>query len=257
MTILEPVENESSPADLLCHIVQQDHDRQCRQQRGKQLQPILAQSPQRREAIRIVIAIAIKKISSGASKADQIQAQRHRHRKLRRARSRTPARPLTSAVTIKAGSADPRTFCGTPCGRPPGSIPGSVKSSTERAIATWPSTATSVGVRTDGDSLDVCASTGSVTCSGWSCGPTPCSSVARAYEEKAERWSQLWPLLTVLPRSALCLVWSSANSDAVERSISDQAKAASRSGYGTLIRLVIGSPYWPRATKSCGSAARR
>jgi hypothetical protein len=33
-----------------------------------------------------------------------------RHRKLRRARSHTPALPLTSAVTTNAGTADPRTF---------------------------------------------------------------------------------------------------------------------------------------------------
>jgi hypothetical protein len=32
-----------------------------------------------------------------------------RHRKLRRARSRTPAFPVTRAVTMKAGAADPTT----------------------------------------------------------------------------------------------------------------------------------------------------
>ena len=71
--------------------------------------------------------ITIKKISSGASRLIRYQRSGTRHRKLRRARSRTPAFPLTRAVTIKAGTADPRTFTSIPCGvAPPGSIPGSV-----------------------------------------------------------------------------------------------------------------------------------
>ena len=72
--------------------------------------------------------MAIKKISSGASRLSAYQRSGTRHRKLRRARSRTPAFPLTRAVTIKAGTADPRTFSSTPCGvAPPGRTPGSVK----------------------------------------------------------------------------------------------------------------------------------
>ena len=70
---------------------------------------------------------AIKKISSGASRLIRYQRSGTRHRKLRRARSRTPAFPLTRAVTINAGTADPRTFSSTPCGvAPPGRSPGSV-----------------------------------------------------------------------------------------------------------------------------------
>ena len=51
MTILEPGEDESGPSDLLCDIVQHDHDRQCRQACGEEQQPILGESAQRREAI--------------------------------------------------------------------------------------------------------------------------------------------------------------------------------------------------------------
>jgi hypothetical protein len=69
---------------------------------------------------------AIKKISSGASRLIRYQRSGTRHRKLRRARSRTPACPLTSTVTINAGTADPRTLWSTPCGvAPPGRSPGS------------------------------------------------------------------------------------------------------------------------------------
>jgi hypothetical protein len=49
--ILELGEDESGPSDLLGDIVQHDHDRQCRQERGKQQQPILGESAQRCEAI--------------------------------------------------------------------------------------------------------------------------------------------------------------------------------------------------------------
>ena len=60
--------------------------------------------------------MAINKISGGASKLIRYQRSGTRHRTLRRARSRTPALPLTRAVTINAGTADPRTFSSTPCG---------------------------------------------------------------------------------------------------------------------------------------------
>jgi len=73
--------------------------------------------------------MAINKINGGASRLIRYQRSGTRHRKLRRARSRTPALPLARAVTMKAGTADPRTFSSTPCGvAPPGSTPGSVSS---------------------------------------------------------------------------------------------------------------------------------
>ncbi|HZL74623.1 MAG TPA: hypothetical protein VFB83_04540 [Propionibacteriaceae bacterium] len=71
--------------------------------------------------------MAIKKISSGASRLIRYQRSDTRHRKLRRARSHTPAFPVTRAVTMKAGAADPRTFSNIPCGvAPPGRSLGSV-----------------------------------------------------------------------------------------------------------------------------------
>ena len=70
--------------------------------------------------------------------------------------------------------------------------------STEHAIATWPSTATSVGVRTDGDSLDVCAPYGLSDLFGLVVRPNTTLVSREVYEEKAERWRQLWPLLAVL-----------------------------------------------------------
>jgi hypothetical protein len=89
MTILESGEDEPGPSDLLGNIVQQDHDRQCRQECGEQQQPIPGESAQRREAIQDVTAI--KKINSGASRLIRYQRSGTRHRKLRRARSHTPS----------------------------------------------------------------------------------------------------------------------------------------------------------------------
>jgi hypothetical protein len=51
MTILKSGEDEPGPSDLLGDIVQQDHDRQCRQECGEQQQPTLGHSAQRRETI--------------------------------------------------------------------------------------------------------------------------------------------------------------------------------------------------------------
>ena len=71
--------------------------------------------------------MAINKISGGPSRLIAYQRRGTRRPKLRRARSPTPAFPLTKAVTMKAGTADPRTFSNIPCGvAPPGSSPGSV-----------------------------------------------------------------------------------------------------------------------------------
>jgi len=75
MTILEPGEDESGPSDLLCDIVQHDHDRQCRQACGKQQQPILGESAQRREAIEDRDGDQQDQLPS--KQADRIPAQRH------------------------------------------------------------------------------------------------------------------------------------------------------------------------------------
>jgi hypothetical protein len=58
--------------------------------------------------------MAINKISSGASRLIRYQRSGTRHGKLRRARSRTPAFPLTKAVTINAGITDLGTLSSTP-----------------------------------------------------------------------------------------------------------------------------------------------
>jgi hypothetical protein len=70
--------------------------------------------------------------------------------------------------------------------------------STEHAIATWPSTATSVGVRTAGDSLDVYAPYGLSDLFGLLVRPNTMLVTRQVYQEKAERWRHVWPLLTVL-----------------------------------------------------------
>ena len=75
MTILESGEDESGPSDLLGDIVQQDHDRQCRQECGEEQQPILAESAQRREAIED--RDGDQKDQQRSEQADQIPAQRH------------------------------------------------------------------------------------------------------------------------------------------------------------------------------------
>jgi hypothetical protein len=51
MTTLESGGDECGPSDLIGDIVQQDHDRQGRQECGEKQQPILGKSAQRREAI--------------------------------------------------------------------------------------------------------------------------------------------------------------------------------------------------------------
>jgi hypothetical protein len=74
MTILESGEDESGPSDLLGNIVQQDHDRQCRQECGKEQQPILSESVQRREAIENRDG---DQQDQRSEHAEQIPAQRH------------------------------------------------------------------------------------------------------------------------------------------------------------------------------------
>jgi hypothetical protein len=75
MMILESGEDESGPTDLLGNILQQDHDRQRRQERGQEQQPILAQSAQRRETIED--RDHDQKDQQRSEQADQIPAQRH------------------------------------------------------------------------------------------------------------------------------------------------------------------------------------
>lgn len=75
MTILESGEDESGPSDLLGDIVQQDHGRQCRQERGEEQQPILSESAQRRETIKD--RDGDQQDQQWSEQADQIPARRH------------------------------------------------------------------------------------------------------------------------------------------------------------------------------------
>lgn len=71
--------------------------------------------------------------------------------------------------------------------------------STEDAIGTWPTTATSVGVRTDGDEFVVCAPFGLSDLFAMVVRPNKTIITQSVYEAKAQRWTELWPQLTVLP----------------------------------------------------------
>lgn len=68
------------------------------------------------------------------------------------------------------------------------------------AIATWPSTATSVGVRTtEQGTLEVCAPCGVDDLLGGVVRPNKALVTREVYESKAARWKQVWPELTFIP----------------------------------------------------------
>ncbi|MHB8504356.1 MAG: nucleotidyltransferase family protein, partial [Acidimicrobiales bacterium] len=73
--------------------------------------------------------------------------------------------------------------------------------STEHAIATWPTTATSLGVRYDGSDFVVCAPFGLADLFSMVVRPNTTLVDRGVYEAKAERWRRLWPRLTVAPWS--------------------------------------------------------
>jgi hypothetical protein len=70
--------------------------------------------------------------------------------------------------------------------------------STEEAISTWPTTASSVGVRRDADGFGVCAPFGLSGPSGMVARPNKAIVSRDVYEEKA-RWSARWPKLRIIP----------------------------------------------------------
>jgi uncharacterized protein len=72
-------------------------------------------------------------------------------------------------------------------------------SSTEEAIATWPTTASSVGVRLDHGSLVVCAPFGLADLLGMVARPNKTIISRDVYEEKVSRWTARWPNLRVIP----------------------------------------------------------
>jgi uncharacterized protein len=71
--------------------------------------------------------------------------------------------------------------------------------SVEQAIATWPTTASSVGI-TDGPAgFGVCAPFGLSDLFAMVVRPNKAIVSEAVYQAKADRWAELWPKLTVLP----------------------------------------------------------
>ena len=71
--------------------------------------------------------------------------------------------------------------------------------STEEAIATWPTTASSVGVRRDDRGFVVCAPFGLSDLLGMVARPNKAIVTQDVYEEKVSRWAARWPKLRVIP----------------------------------------------------------
>jgi hypothetical protein len=70
--------------------------------------------------------------------------------------------------------------------------------SVEAAIATWPTTATSVGVRRESTGLRVCAPFGLDDLFDMVVRPNKRLVSREVYEAKVRRWAQRWPRLTVI-----------------------------------------------------------
>ena len=71
--------------------------------------------------------------------------------------------------------------------------------SAEHAISTWPTTASSIGVRDVEDRFIVCAPFGMHDLFSMIVRANPTLIDRRVYEAKTARWSTIWPRLTVLP----------------------------------------------------------
>lgn len=71
--------------------------------------------------------------------------------------------------------------------------------STEHAIATWPTTATAIGVRKEGAGLKVCAPFGLGDLLGLVLRPNKAQITEEIYLRKARRWCQCWPQLELVP----------------------------------------------------------
>jgi hypothetical protein len=71
--------------------------------------------------------------------------------------------------------------------------------STEDAIATWPTTASSVGVRQDTHGFVVCAPFGLTDLFAMVPRPNKTIVTRDVYEEKTARWAARWPRLCVIP----------------------------------------------------------
>jgi hypothetical protein len=71
--------------------------------------------------------------------------------------------------------------------------------STEEAIATWPTTASSVGVRRDSGGFVAWAPFGLTDLLGMVVRPNKARVTRDIYEEKASRWAARWPRLQIVP----------------------------------------------------------
>jgi hypothetical protein len=71
--------------------------------------------------------------------------------------------------------------------------------SSGEAIATWPTTASSVGVRYEDDAFVVCAPFGLTDVFAMVARPNKAIVTRDVYEEKVARWATRWPQLTVIP----------------------------------------------------------
>jgi hypothetical protein len=71
--------------------------------------------------------------------------------------------------------------------------------STEEAIASWPATASCVGVRQDHDGFVVCAPFGLADLLAMVARPNKTIVSQEVYEEKVSRWAARWPNLRVVP----------------------------------------------------------
>jgi uncharacterized protein len=69
--------------------------------------------------------------------------------------------------------------------------------STEEAISTWPTTASCLGIRLEGDGLKVCAPYGLRDLFDLVVRPNKALIDREIYEAKASRWAEQWPGLTV------------------------------------------------------------
>ena len=67
------------------------------------------------------------------------------------------------------------------------------------AIATFPTTATAVGVRRVHDEFECCAPFGLADLCGLVVRPNKRQITRAIYEAKTERWRSIWPSLTILP----------------------------------------------------------
>jgi hypothetical protein len=77
--------------------------------------------------------------------------------------------------------------------------PLSAYRSSEHAIATWPTTATSIGVRSGHNGFQACAPFGLTDLFAMVVRPNATLVSQAVYQAKVERWRQVWPRLTVLP----------------------------------------------------------